>query len=34
LAELGGEIRFCEAVVFKLDGDQLASVEVKRVSET
>ena len=34
LAELGGEIGFCEGVVFKLDGDQLAGVEVKRSSGT
>jgi hypothetical protein len=31
LAELGGEIGFCEAVVFKLDGENLAGIEVKRL---
>jgi broad specificity phosphatase PhoE len=31
LAELGGEIGFCEAVVFKFDGERLAGVEVKRL---
>ena len=31
LAELGGEIGFCEGVVFKIDGEQLTSVEVKRL---
>jgi len=31
LAELGGEIGFCEAVVFKFDGEKLAGVEVKRL---
>ena len=30
LAELGGEIGFCEGVAFTLDGDQLAGVQVKR----
>jgi broad specificity phosphatase PhoE len=34
LAELGGEIGFCEGVVFQLDGDKLVGVEVKRLSET
>lgn len=31
LSELGGEIGLCEGVVFKLDGENLASVEVKRL---
>jgi broad specificity phosphatase PhoE len=31
LAEIGGEIGFCEGVVFKLDGDTLAGVGVKRL---
>lgn len=31
LADLGGEISFCEAVVFKLDGDKLVGIEVKRL---
>ena len=31
LAELGGEIGFCEGVVFKFDGEQFAGVEVKRL---
>jgi len=31
LTELGGEIGFCEGVVFKFDGEQLAGVEVKRL---
>jgi len=34
LAELGGEIGFCEGVVFKLDGEMLAGVEVKRLPKT
>jgi len=31
LAELGGEIGFCEGVVFKLDGETLAGVELRRI---
>lgn len=31
LDELGGEIGFCEGVVFILDGEKLAGVEVKRL---
>ena len=31
LAELGGEIGFCEGVVFKLNGENLAGLEVKRL---
>jgi broad specificity phosphatase PhoE len=31
LAELGGEIGFCEGVVFRIDGEKLAGVEVKRL---
>jgi broad specificity phosphatase PhoE len=31
LAELGGEIAFCEGVVFNLDGENLAGVGVKRL---
>jgi len=34
LAELGGEIGFCEAVVFKFDDDKLAGIEVKRLAAT
>jgi broad specificity phosphatase PhoE len=34
LAELGGEIGFCEAVVFKFDGERWAGVEVKRLPLT
>lgn len=30
LQEIGGEIGFCEGVVFKLDGENLAAIEVKR----
>jgi broad specificity phosphatase PhoE len=31
LDELGGEIGFCEGVVFKLTGEKLAGLEVKRL---
>lgn len=31
LAELGGEISFCEGAVFKLDGEKLAGIEVRRL---
>jgi broad specificity phosphatase PhoE len=31
LAELGGEIGFCEGVVFKLEGETLSSIDVKRL---
>jgi broad specificity phosphatase PhoE len=31
LDELGGEIGFCEGVVFKFDGEKLAGIEVKRL---
>ena len=31
LAELGGEISFCEAAVFKFEGEELVGVEVKRL---
>jgi broad specificity phosphatase PhoE len=34
LAELGGEVGFCEGVVFKLDGENLAGIEVKRLPKT
>jgi broad specificity phosphatase PhoE len=34
LDELGGEIGFCEAVVFKFDGEKLAGVEVKRLAKS
>jgi broad specificity phosphatase PhoE len=34
LDELGGEIGFCEAAVFKLDGENLAGIEVKRLPKT
>jgi broad specificity phosphatase PhoE len=34
LHEIGGEIGFCEGVVFALDGDRLAKVEVKRLRDT
>jgi len=30
-AVLGGEIGFCEAVVFKFDGERFAGIEVKRL---
>jgi broad specificity phosphatase PhoE len=32
LGELGGEIGFCEGVVFRFDGEKLAGVEVKRLA--
>ncbi len=31
LSEIGGEIGFCEAVVFKLEGKHLVGVEVRRL---
>jgi broad specificity phosphatase PhoE len=31
LSEIGGEIGFCEAVVFKFTGEQLVGVEVRRL---
>ena len=31
LVELGGEIGFCEGVMFKLDGEKLAGLELKRL---
>lgn len=34
LAELGGEIGFCEGVVFNLDGENLAGIEVKRLTKS
>ena len=34
LADLGGEIGFCEGVVFRLDEERLASIEVKRLPKT
>lgn len=33
LKEIGGEIGFCEGVVFNFDGDKLAGVEVKRMKD-
>ena len=33
LEEIGGEIRFCEAAVFELEGEQLVRVEIKRLSQ-
>jgi broad specificity phosphatase PhoE len=30
LAALGGEIGFCEGVVFKFDGEEFAAIEVRR----
>ena len=33
LNELGGEIGFCEAVVFKFEDENLAGAEVKRMKE-
>lgn len=30
LEEIGGEIGFCEGVVFKVDGENLAGIEMKR----
>jgi broad specificity phosphatase PhoE len=32
LPELGGEISFCEGVVFQIEGDTLAGIEVKRLA--
>jgi hypothetical protein len=34
LHELGGEIGFCEGVVFKFDGEQLVGVEVNRLPKS
>ncbi len=34
LAELGGEIKFCEGVVFKFQNDTLAGVEVNRLAKS
>lgn len=34
LSELGGEIGFCEGVAFKVDGDKLSGVEVKRLPKS
>jgi broad specificity phosphatase PhoE len=34
LAELGGEIGFCEGIVFEFEGEKLSSVEVKRLPKT
>lgn len=31
LSEVGGEVSFCEGVVFRLEGEQLIGVEVKRL---
>lgn len=31
LSELGGEISFCEGVLFKFEGETLAGIEVKRL---
>lgn len=31
LAELGGEIGFCEGVVFKFDGENLSGIDVRRL---
>ncbi len=31
LDEIGGEIGFCEGVTFKLDGDNLSGIDVKRL---
>jgi len=33
LTEIGGEIGFCEGVVFKFDGENLTGVEVKRLKD-
>ena len=33
LAEIGGEIGFCEGAVFKFDGEQLGGVELKRLAK-
>jgi broad specificity phosphatase PhoE len=33
LSELGGEIGFCEGVVFTLEGDELTEVEVRRIAK-
>jgi len=34
LDEIGGEIGFCEAVVFKFEGEKLAGIELKRLPKT
>lgn len=34
LDEIGGEIRFCEGVAFKLDGESLTKIEVKRLPKS
>ena len=31
LDELGGEISFCEGIVFRLEGERLAGIEVRRM---
>ncbi len=33
LPELGGEISFCEGVVFQINGERLVGVEVKKLAE-
>ena len=33
LADLGGELGFCEGVAFRLDGERLAGIEVKRLTK-
>ncbi len=33
LNEIGGEIGFCEGVVFKFDGENLSGIEVKRLKD-
>jgi broad specificity phosphatase PhoE len=34
LEEIGGEIGFCEGVVFKIDGENLAGIELKRLESS
>ncbi len=34
LDEIEGEIGFCEGVVFKIEGDELAGIELKRLPKT
>ncbi len=33
LAEIGGEVGFCEAVVFKFDGDELSGIDLRRLAK-
>jgi hypothetical protein len=31
LSEIGGEVGFCEGVVFKIEGEHLAGIQVRRL---